>query len=141
MHRLCAYAFTLMLMLTITFGVADDAQACRDYDGHRNSVVAPSCGAQTSGYGSGYGSGDIHSAIDAVGLPYAFHAITERESGSGADLYNEASGACGYFQFLPSTAAYMGYSCYDLYDPYTSAQAAYELYQIAGFSPWALTYY
>ena len=39
-----------------------------------------------------------------------------------------------------STAAAYGYTCSDLTDPYTAAQAALELYNDYGFSPWAATY-
>ena len=80
---------------------------------------------------------EVDAAIDAVGLPPIFHDIAWLESGDDPTAVNPASGACGPFQFLPSTAWDMGYSCWDLQDPYTAAYAALELYSIAGLQPWS----
>ena len=128
----------------------DSAWACRDYDGHRNSVVPPSCGS-SAGLAAGYrwktkalagsGAGSVDAAIDAVGLPPIFHTIAARESGGDPYAVNPYSGACGPFQFLPSTAASLGYSCADLTDPYTAAEAALALDNRDGLSPWAATAY
>jgi len=135
--------------LAVALAAPDSAWACRDYDGHRNSVVTPSCGSST-GYDDGYsagseasgsGVGSVDAAIDAVGLPPIFHTIAARESGGDPYAVNPYSGACGPFQFLPSTAASLGYSCADLTDPYTAAEAALALYNRDGLSPWAATAY
>jgi hypothetical protein len=126
--------------LAVALAAPDSAWACRDYDGHRNSVVAPtSCGSEDVGaIGS---AGSVDAAIDAVGLPPIFHTIAARESGDDPYAVNPYSGACGPFQFLPSTAASLGYSCADLTDPYTAAEAALALYNRDGLSPWAATAY
>ncbi len=87
---------------------------------------------------------ETEAAIDATFPPSVaptFKAIAYRESGFDPYVVNVYSGACGPFQFLPSTAAAYGYTCYDLQDPYVAAQAAYELYLDYGLSPWALTAY
>jgi len=121
---------------------ADPAFACRDYDGHRNSVVPTTgCGSSAGSEASGSGVGSVDAAIDAVGLPPIFHTIAARESGGDPYAVNPYSGACGPFQFLPSTAAGLGYSCADLTDPYTAAEAALALYDRDGLSPWAATAY
>ena len=127
--------------LAVALAAPDSAWACRDYDGHRNSVVAPtSCGSED--VGAGYaGVGSVDAAIDAVGLPPIFHTIAARESGDDPYAVNPYSGACGPFQFLPSTAASLGYTCADLTDPYTAAEAALALYNRDGLSPWAATAY
>ena len=138
MVRLKVLLLFCVLSSASMFALASPAQACRDYDGHHNSNVPPDCGSL---YAGSSGASDVDAAIDAVGLPYIFHDIAWRESGDDPTAVNPYSGACGPFQFLPSTAAYMGYSCYDLYDPYTAAQAAYELYLLEGLSPWAATAY
>ena len=86
---------------------------------------------------------ETEAAIDATMPPEIaddFKMIAYRESGFDPYAINPASGACGPFQFLPSTAAAYGYTCYDLQDPYIAAQTAYELYLDYGFSPW-VTYY
>ncbi len=83
---------------------------------------------------------DTEAAIDATFPPSVaptFKAIAYRESGFDPYVINPYSGACGPFQFLPSTAALYGYTCYDLTDPYVASRAAYELYLDYGFSPWA----
>lgn len=102
-------------------------------------LAAPA--AQAQSYDYGYGYTEVDAAIDSVGLPYFFHAIAQRESNDDPFAVNVYSGACGPFQFLPSTAAAYGYTCYDLQDPYTAAYAALELYNDMGTSPWALTAY
>lgn len=79
---------------------------------------------------------EVDAAIDSVGLPYVFHAIAQRESNDIPTAVNSWSGACGAFQFLPSTAWAMGYTCWELMDPWVAAIAAKELYYIAGLSPW-----
>lgn len=84
---------------------------------------------------------EVDAAIDYHGLPAIFHDIAERESGDDPYVVNVYSGACGPFQFLPSTAAVYGYTCYDLTDPYTAAYAAKLLYYDYGLSPWSLTAY
>ena len=95
----------LSLALAISLAPTDPAYACRDYDGHRNSVVPPECGSE-EGATSGANASSVDAAIDAVGLPAAFHGIAWRESGdSPFYAVNPYSGACGPFQFLPSTAA------------------------------------
>ena len=39
------YVLTLLcLALAISLAPTDPAYACRDYDGHRNSIVPPECG-------------------------------------------------------------------------------------------------
>ena len=127
------YITTLACLCTLlSITLPDVGHACRDYDGHHNSNVAPSCG--------GAQAGSVDAAIDAVGLPAAFHVIAWRESGDDPYAVNPISGACGPFQFLPSTAAAYGYTCFDLTDPYTAALAALELYEDYGFSPWVATY-
>lgn len=94
-----------------------------------------------------YAYTEVDAAIDAVGLPAIFHQIAYRESGDNPSAVNPYSGACGAFGFLPSTAAMMGYNCYELTDAYTSARAAYELYVYyqslgyTGLEPWVLTAY
>lgn len=93
---------------------------------------------------------EVDYAIDAVGLPYAFHDIAWRESGD--DPYATNGYTCGPFQFLvdsawrmqyvPTSSRYgngYGYTCAELTDPYTAAVAAKELYEYAGYSPWVLT--
>lgn|SRR5215217_361081 len=128
--------------LAVALAAPDSAWACRDYDGHRNSVVAPtSCGSEDVGAGASGSAGSVDAAIDAVGLPPIFHTIAARESGGDPYAVNPYSGACGPFQFLPSTAASLGYSCADLTDPYTAAEAALALYNRDGLSPWAATAY
>src|SRR5215217_5407472 len=84
---------------------------------------------------------EVDAAIDSVGLPPIFHTIAWRESGDNPYVVNPYSGACGPFQFLPSTAWEYGYTCYELQDPYIAADAAYELWWDYGLSPWALTAY
>jgi hypothetical protein len=131
--------------LAVALAAPDSAWACRDYDGHRNSVVAPTgCGSEDVGAGSAGATGSagsVDAAIDAVGLPPIFHTIAARESGGDPYAVNPYSGACGPFQFLPSTAASLGYTCADLTDPYTAAEAALALYNRDGLSPWAATAY
>ena len=125
--------------LAVALAAPDSAWACRDYDGHRNSVVPPtSCGSEDAGAGS---AGSVDAAIDAVGLPPIFHTIAARESGGDPYAVNPYSGACGPFQFLPSTAASLGYTCADLTDPYTAAEAALALYNRDGLSLWGATAY
>jgi hypothetical protein len=128
--------------LAVALAAPDSAWACRDYDGHRNSVVPPSCGGGFASEASeASGAGSVDAAIDAVGLPPIFHTIAARESGGDPYAVNPYSGACGPFQFLPSTAASLGYTCADLTDPYTAAEAALALYNRDGLSPWAATAY
>ena len=131
--------------LAVALAAPDSAWACRDYDGHHNSVVPPTgCGSEEVGAGStgATGSaGSVDAAIDAVGLPPIFHTIAARESGGDPYAVNPYSGACGPFQFLPSTAASLGYTCADLTDPYTAAEAALALYNRDGLSPWSATAY
>ena len=128
--------------LAVALAAPDSAWACRDYDGHRNSVVpSTSCGSSAGSEASGSGVGSVDAAIDAVGLPPIFHTIAARESGGDPYAVNPYSGACGPFQFLPSTAASLGYSCADLTDPYTAAEAALALYNRDGLSPWSATAY
>src|SRR5918992_5967591 len=73
---------------SIPGGPADPAFACRDYDGHRNSIVPPSCGS-SAGHDAGYSAGSeasgssvgsVDAAIDAVGLPPIFHTIARAAS-------------------------------------------------------------
>lgn len=91
----------------------------------------------------------VDAAIDYHGLPYVFHFIAWRESHDNPFAVNEWSGACGPFQFLPSTAWNMqyiptssrfgngyGYTCAELTNPYTAALAAKELWWVSGLSPW-----
>lgn len=60
------------------------------------------------------------------GLPPGYLARTYQiESGSGANLYNDKSGAAGGFQFIPSTAKQYGLS--NPYDLNASAEAAARL--------------
>lgn len=92
--------------------------------------------AQAQGYYT-----EVDAATDAHGLPPIFHYITWRESRDNPYAVNPYSGACGPYQFLPSTAAYYGFSCYELTDPWTAAYAAKLLYLDYGLSPWALTAY
>jgi hypothetical protein len=70
----------------------------------------------------------------------AMVAIAACESGLGTDIYNEYSGAYGILQELPSTAYYYGHDYAALSDPWYAADAAYDLYLDAGFSPWACAY-
>jgi hypothetical protein len=129
--------------LAVALAAPDRAWACRDYDGHRNSVVPPTgCGSEGAGYAGATGSaGSVDAAIDAVGLPPIFHTIAARESGNDPYAVNPYSGACGPFQLLPSTATSLGYSCAELTDPYTAAEAALALYNRDGLSPRAATAY
>jgi len=96
---------------------------------------------------SPYAYTEVDAAIDYYGLPPIFHQIAYRESGDNPSAVNPYSGACGAFGFLPSTAAMMGYNCYELTDAYTSAKAAKELYDyylslgLDPLQPWALTAY
>jgi Transglycosylase SLT domain len=147
----CVVAFACVACaLAVALAAPDSAWACRDYDGHRNWVVPPTgCGSQdggatsgsATGSASGSATGSVDAAIDAVGLPPIFHTIAARESGGDPYAVNPYSGACGPFQFLPSTAASLGYTCSDLTDPYTAAEAALALYNRDGLSPWAATAY
>jgi hypothetical protein len=139
LRKLLTVLVTVLAFASISGMTADRAEACRDYDGHRNRVVPPSCGGGFASEASGAGS--VDAAIDAVGLPPIFHTIAARESGDDPYAVNPYSGACGPFQFLPSTAASLGYSCADLTDPYTAAEAALALYNRDGLSPWAATAY
>lgn len=97
--------------------------------------------AKAYGYYDYYDYTEVDAAIDYYGLPPIFHDIAWRESRDNPYAINPYSYACGPFQFLPSTAAYYGYSCWDLTDPYVAAYAARELYWDYGLSPWALTAY
>ena len=149
LRKLLTVLVVVLAFASVSGVAADPAFACRDYDGHRNSVVPPSCGSSAghdAGYSagseaSGSGVGSVDAAIDAVGLPPIFHTIAARESGGDPYAVNPYSGACGPFQFLPSTAASLGYTCADLTDPYTAAEAALALYNRDGLSPWAATAY
>lgn len=149
LRKLLTVLVVVLAFASISGMTADRAEACRDYDGHRNSVVPPSCGSSAGhddGYSagsedSGSGVGSVDASIDAVGLPPIFHTIAARESGDDPHAVNPYSGACGPFQFLPSTAASLGYTCADLTDPYTAAEAALALYNRDGLSPWAATAY
>ena len=91
------YVLTLLcLTFALSLALTDPAYACRDYDGHRNSVVPPECGT-TSG-------GSVSDAIYATwpaSLAPAAEAVATCESGLIPDAYNAASGAFGAFQFLP----------------------------------------
>src|SRR5919107_5667454 len=136
LRKLLTVLVVVLAFASVSGVAADPALACRDYDGHRNGVVPPSCGS-SAGYDDGYSSGSeasgsgvgsVDAAIDAVGLPPIFHTIAARASGGDPYAVNPYSGACGPFQFLPSTAASLGYSCAaDLTDPYTAAEAALAL--------------
>ena len=139
LSKLLTVLVVVLAFASISGMTADRAEACRDYDGHRNWVVPPSCGGDFASEASGAGS--VDAAIDAVGLPPIFHTIAARESGGDPYAVNPYSGACGPFQFLPSTAASLGYTCADLTDPYTAAEAALALYNRDGLSPWAATAY
>ncbi len=139
LRKLLTMLVAVLAFTSVSGMSADRAEACRDYDGHRNWVVPPSCGGGSASEASGAGS--VDAAIDAVGLPPMFHTIAARESGDDPYAVNPYSGACGPFQFLPSTAASMGYTCADLTDPYTAAEAALALYNRDGLSPWAATAY
>ena len=141
-RKLLTVLVTVLAFASISGMSADRAEACRDYDGHRNSVVPPSCGGGPASEASeASGAGSVDAAIDAVGLPPIFYTIAARESGDDPYAVNPYSGACGPFQFLPSTAASIGYTCADLTDPYTAAEAALALYNRDGLSPWAATAY
>jgi len=116
-------------------------------------LASPGSAQAYPGYAGYSAYTPVDSAIDAAGLPPVFHSIAERESGDNPYAVNPYSGACGPFQFLPSTAygmnyvptssRYMrgGYTCAELTDPYVAAQAALELYRYMGLSPWSLTAY
>src|SRR5215217_6304556 len=78
----------LGMTLAALTAFAPEADACRDYDGHRNWVVPPDCGYAGS-FASGGSSVDV--AIDAAELPYVFHSIAERESGDDPTAVNPAS--------------------------------------------------
>ena len=67
-------------------------------------------------------------------------SIAACESGLGADIYNEASGAYGIFQFLPSTSYALGFDHSAMADPWYAAWAASRYQDIAGWSPWACAY-
>ncbi|CAA9436884.1 hypothetical protein AVDCRST_MAG82-2513 [uncultured Rubrobacteraceae bacterium] len=149
LRKLLTVLVVVLAFASVSGVAADPAFACRDYDGHRNSIVPPSCGS-SAGHDGGYSAGSeasgssvgsVDAAIDAVGLPPIFHTIAARESGGDPYAVNPYSGACGPFQFLPSTAASLGYTCADLTDPYTAAEAALALYNRDGLSPWAATAY
>jgi hypothetical protein len=141
LRKLLTVLVVVLAFASVSGVAADPAFACRDYDGHRNSVVPPSCGSSAGSEASGSGVGSVDAAIDAVGLPPIFHTIAARESGGDPYAVNPYSGACGPFQFLPSTAASLGYSCAELTDPYTAAEAALALYEREGLSPWSATAY
>jgi soluble lytic murein transglycosylase-like protein len=147
MSKLMLLIAAVLVACVVALADPSPAFACRDYDGHRNWVVEPSCGptnqAPASDAGSSYGSstGSVDAAIDAVGLPPVFHSIAAAESGGDPYAVNPSSGACGPFQFLPSTAASYGYTCADLTDPYVAAQAALALYHDSGLSPWSASGY
>jgi hypothetical protein len=118
---------------------AEEAHACRDYDGHKNSVVPPDCGG--GGYAGGSASGgSVSDAIYATwpaSLASTAEAVATCESGLDPAAYNPASGAFGAFQFLPTTEAGADGTIYGaLDDPYYAAAEAYELYLDAGWSPW-----
>ena len=142
LRKLLTVLVVVLAFASVSGVAADPAFACRDYDGHRNSVVPPRCGEERGASLHYAGSvGSVDAAIDAVGLPPIFHTIAARESGGDPYAVNPYSGACGPFQFLPSTAASLGYTCADLTDPYTAAEAALALYNRDGLSPWAATAY
>jgi hypothetical protein len=63
-------------------------------------------------------------------------AVAACETGLGEDVLNEASGAYGLFQMLPSTAYAMGTDYSLLGDPYYASQEAARLQDEMGWSPW-----
>lgn len=85
---------------------------------------------------------EVDAAIDGVGLPPIFHTIAWNESGDNPYAVNPFSGACSAFQFMPSTAWSLGYTCGMLTNPWIAAQAALELYWQSvqlygnGLQPW-----
>lgn len=63
-------------------------------------------------------------------------AVAACESGLDPHAYNPASGAYGPWQFLASTSYGMGFDHSLMYDPVYATQAAYQLRQQMGWSPW-----
>ena len=68
-------------------------------------------------------------------------SIAACESGLDPGAYNPYSGAVGLFQFMPSTAASLGYSSQEMYDPWTASTAAAQLQDVAGWGQWGCAYY
>lgn len=87
----------------------------------------------------------IYTYFDADEAAFAVE-VSACETGLGADIYNEGSGAYGILQMLPSTAYDMGYDYSLLEDPYYSAWAAKDLHDYMqslgywGFQPWSCAY-
>ena len=79
-----------------------------------------------------YATWPAEAADQAIGVAY-------EEGGGNNYAINPTSGACTTWQFLPSTAAGLGYSCDHLMaDPYLASRVAAMLYAEQGFTPWVV---
>ena len=119
MTRLLTTLAATAATLVLAFGAPDQASATTPSEAEAEAAIR------------------YHFPADAED---AMVAIAACESGLGADIYNEYSGAHGILQELPSTAYYYGHDYAALADPYYAASAAYDLYLDAGFAPWACAY-
>jgi hypothetical protein len=102
----------------------------------------------------GVAQAQVHPAEAEAAIRYHFDwdeedfavAVSDCETGLGADIYNDYSGAHGILQIMPSTAYEMGYDYSALSDPWYAAWAAKDLHDYTeslgmwGFQPWACAY-
>lgn len=105
-------------------------------------VLAPSAQAHEiapSAEMSGSVEEIIYQTWPAEEAAYAVQ-VAACESGLGADIYNESSGAYGIFQMLPSTAAGMGVDYSALADPYYASVTAAQLQDAYGWGQWVCAY-
>lgn len=77
----------------------------------------------------------IHAASNRYGAPYSEMVTVARcESINFTDFYNEASGASGLFQFLPSTWRSTPYRHHSIFNHHWNAMAAGWLWRHDGRS-------
>lgn len=107
---------TLLCALAIALATGTEAQAQTHYEAELEAAIEY--------YFDGY------EEVSA-------HAIVACESGYGADIYNEWSGAYGPWQFMAYTSYDLGFEHSLMHDPWYATWAASEYYEIAGWSPWA----
>src|SRR5215203_3390275 len=126
LRKLLTVLVVVLAFASVSGVAADPASACRDYDGHRNSVVPPSCG---SGQLEG---GTIHDVVAATWpaelVPTAEQIMYHEGGGIVTDGY------CGW-GIIESTQAVYG----DVTGMSATqcSELAYEIYLDAGgFSPW-----
>lgn len=125
-RRIAALALLWLMLIAFAFFYesAKPAYACRDYDGHRNSVVPPSCG---------YSTATIHDVVAATWpaplVPTA-EQIAYHEGGG-----NFSDGYCS-FGIIEQTQYDYGINPYSL-DAYGCSAAAYRIYRSAGWGAWS----